>query len=217
MTTDEKTRDDLHGRINSFDQNLRSLERRLRAVERRLSMEVPSQDLMDDPAHIEADLLKQTRMEIVELREQIGALDKKGSDTACESDSNGLKQELAELQRQLRTLNEGYQQTKDELFNNRTDDQMLMLTQNMKDQIGDMEKRLKRSEERNRITIGSVKVPMELSGVVASALIFFTGVLIMGNRWDIIRSPYFSFTIALVLAAAAILRFYMAKRDTERA
>jgi hypothetical protein len=217
MTTDEKTRDDLHGRINSFDQNLRSLERRLRAVERRLSMEVPPQDLMDDPANIQADLLQQTRRELAELREQIGSLDKKDSDTAQEGDINGLKQELAELQQQLRTLDEGHQRTKNELLKSKTDDHMLTLTQNMKGQLEDMEKRLKRSEERNRITIGSVKVPMELSGVVAAALIFFTGVLIMGNRWDIIRSPYFSFTIALVLAAAALLRFYMANKGTDRA
>lgn len=217
MTTDEKTRDDLHGRINSFDQNLRSLERRLRAVERRLSMEVPPQDLMDDPAHMQADLLQQTRRELAELREQIGSFDKKDSDIAWEGDINSLKQELAELQQQVRTLNEGYQQTENELLNSRTDGHMLALTQTMKDQLEDVEKRLKKSEERNRITIGSVKVPMELSGVVAAALIFFTGMLIMGNRWDIIRSPYFSFTIALALAGAALLRFYMANRDTERA
>ena len=61
MMNEEKTRDDLHGRINSFDQNLRSLERRLRAVERRLSMEVPPQDLIGDPANIQADLLQQMR------------------------------------------------------------------------------------------------------------------------------------------------------------
>ncbi|WP_370573974.1 hypothetical protein [Methanomethylovorans sp.] len=215
MTTDEKTWDDLHGRINSFDQNLRSLERRLRAVERRLSMEVPPQDLMDDPANIQADLLQQTRMELAELREQIGSLGKKDSDTAWESDINCLKQELAELQQQVRTLNEGHQQTKHELLNSKTDDHMLALTQTMKEQLDNMEKRLKKAEERNRITIGSVKVPMELSGLVAAALIFFTGVLIMGNRWDIIRSPYFSFSIALVLAGAALLRFYMANRDPE--
>jgi len=90
---------------------------------------------------------------------------------------------------------------------------MLTLTQTMKDQLEDMEKRLKRTEDRNRITIGSVKVPVELSGVVAAALIFFTGLLIMGNRWDIIRSPYFSFSIALVLAGAALIRFYMANKE----
>ncbi len=215
MTTDEKTRDDLHGRINSFDQNLRSLERRLRAVERRLSMEVPPQDLMDDPAHIEADLLKQTRMELVELREQIGALDKKGIHTSWESDISRLKQELEELQKQVHTLNEVHQQTKNELLNNKTDDHIHVLTQNMKEQLDGVEKRLKKAEERNRITIGSVKVPIELSGLVAAALMLFTGVLILGNRWDIIRSPYFSFAIALVLAVAALLRFYTVNRSPE--
>jgi uncharacterized phage infection (PIP) family protein YhgE len=212
MMNEEKTRDDLHGRINSFDQNLRSLERRLRAVERRLSMEVPPQDLMDDPVHLQADLLQQMRTEFAELREQISSLDKKASEPG-ENDINALKQQMEELQQQLHTLREGQKQTKHELLNNKTDDHMLTLTQTMKDQLEDMEKRLKRTEDRNRITIGSVKVPVELSGVVAAALIFFTGLLIMGNRWDIIRSPYFSFSIALVLAGAALIRFYMANKE----
>lgn len=216
MLTEEKTRDDLHGRINSFDQNLRSLEHRLRAVERRLSMEVPPQDLMDDPTHIQADLLQQTRRELAELREQISSLDGKASGS-WKGDINSLKQQMEELQHQLRTLNEGHQQTKDELLNSKAEDSIQALTQTMKCQLEDMEKRLKKTEERNRITIGSVKVPVELSGVVAAALIFFTGMLIMGNRWDIIRSPYFSFAIALVLAGAALVRFYMANKEPERA
>jgi hypothetical protein len=85
----------------------------------------------------------------------------------------------------------------------------------MKEQLDDVEKRLKKAEERNRITIGSVKVPIELSGLVAAALMLFTGVLILGNRWDIIRSPYFSFAIALVLASTALLRFYTVNRSPE--
>lgn len=216
MMNEEKTRDDLHGRINSFDQNLRSLERRLRAVERRLSMEVPPQDLMDDPAHMQADLLQQMRAELAELREKISSLDGKASEPR-ENDINALKQQMEELQEQIQRLSEGHQQTKHELLHSKADDSMLALTRNMQDQLEDMEKRLKKAEDRNRITIGSVKVPVELSGVVAAALIFFTGVLIMGNRWDIIRSPYFSFTIALVLAGAALLRFYMANKEPERA
>lgn len=213
MPTEERARDDLHGRINSFDQNLRSLERRLRAVERRLSMEVPPQDLMEDPAHLQTDILQQMRAELSELREQISSLDDKASDPRV-NEIDSLKQQLAELQDLIQRLNEMHQQTKHELLNGKADDSILALTQNMKDQFEDIEKRLKKAEEKNRITIGSVKVPVELSGVVAAALIFFTGVLIMGDRWDIIRSPYFSFSIALVLAGAALLRFYMANKET---
>ncbi|WP_214044016.1 hypothetical protein [Methanomethylovorans sp.] len=213
MPTEERARDDLHGRINSFDQNLRSLERRLRAVERRLSMEVPPQDLMEDPAPLQTDILQQMRAELSELREQISSLDDKASDPRV-NEIDSLKQQLAELQDHIQRLNEMHQQTKHELLNGKADDSILALTQNMKDQFEDIEKRLKKAEEKNRITIGSVKVPVELSGVVAAALIFFTGVLIMGDRWDIIRSPYFSFSIALVLAGAALLRFYMANKET---
>lgn len=216
MMNEEKTRDDLHGRINSFDQNLRSLERRLRAVERRLSMEVPPQDLIGDPANIQADLIQQMRRELAELREKINSLDAKAADPR-ENDIKSLKQQMEELQEQFQRLSEGHQQTKHELLHSKAEDSIQALTRTMQDQLEDMEKRLKKAEERNRITIGSVKVPVELSGVVAAALIFFTGVLIMGNRWDIIRSPYFSFSIALVLAGAALLRFYMANKEPERA
>ena len=215
MAVDEKTRDDLHGRINSFDQNLRSLERRLRAVERRLSLEVPLPDQMDDPLHIEAELLKQTHREFAELKEQIGSLNKQTSDTAREERINSLQQEFAELQQQVRILHEQHQQAKKEMLNNRSEDHTLTLMQTMKDQFENLDKRLKKTEDRNRITIGSVKVPVELSGLVAAALIFFTGVLIMADRWDLIRSPYFSFAIALVLASAALLRFYMANRSLD--
>ena len=44
----DEIKDDMHGRIESFDQSVRSLERRLRAVERRLSIEVPPEDATGD-------------------------------------------------------------------------------------------------------------------------------------------------------------------------
>ena len=75
--------------------------------------------------------------------------------------------------------------------------------------------RIARSEQRDLINIGSMKVPEELSGIVGAVILILTGVLITLNRWDIIRSAGFSFGIALVLAAAVILRFYIANRSSE--
>ncbi|MBC7084738.1 MAG: hypothetical protein H5T43_00010 [Methanomethylovorans sp.] len=216
MSINDNKREDLHGRINSFDQNLRSLERRLRAVERRLSMEVPPHDLVDYPVSIQTDLLQQMRMELTELREHLSYLGKKDLDS-WEGDINNLKQQFAQLQQHISILDQSHQQTKQDLLNTKPDESMLKLTHAMKDQLDDMERRLKKAEDRNRITIGSVKVPMELSGLVAAVLIFLTGILIMYGRWEIIRSPYFSFAIALMLGGAVLLRFYVANKETERA
>ena len=68
--------------------------------------------------------------------------------------------------------------------------------------------RLEKAENHNRINIGSVKVPVELSGIIGALILALTGVLILGGRWDIIRSAQFSFAIALVFAIAVLLKFY---------
>lgn len=70
-------------------------------------------------------------------------------------------------------------------------------------------------ENQNKITIGSIKVPVELSGVVGAVVLLVTGTLIFADRWDIIRSPYFSFGIAGVLAAAVLAKFYLANKTTD--
>ncbi len=75
--------------------------------------------------------------------------------------------------------------------------------------------RLKKVENQNKITIGSIKVPIELSGVVGAGVLLLTGCLIFAGRWDIIRSPYFSFGIAGVLGAAVLVKFYLANRSLD--
>ena len=173
-------KDDTHGRIESFDQSVRSLERRLRAVERRLSIEVPPEDSAADSFDNTEKMLQQTRTELSVLVEEFGSL---------KTGVNDLKE----------LLQESLRADMDKLS----------------DTIVQLDSRLERVENQNKITIGSIKVPVELSGVVGAGVLLVTGTLIFADRWDIIRSPYFSFGIAGVLAAAVLAKFYLANKTTD--
>ena len=173
-------KDDTHGRIESFDQSVRSLEKRLRAVERRLSIEVPPEDSTADSFDNTEKLLQQTRTELSAFVEEFGSL-KTGVNDLKELVQESLRADMDKLS----------------------------------DTIMQLDSRLERVENQNKITIGSIKVPVELSGVVGAGVLLVTGTLIFADRWDIIRSPYFSFGIAGVLAAAVLAKFYLANKTTD--
>ena len=176
----DEIKNDTHGRIESFDQSVRSLERRLRAVERRLSIEVPPEDSEGDSFDNTEKLLQQTHTELSALVEEFNSL-KTGVDNLKEIVQESLRVDMDKLS----------------------------------DSILQLDNRLERVENQNKITIGSIKVPVELSGVVGAVVLLVTGTLIFADRWDIIRSPYFSFGIAGVLAAAVFVKFYLANKTTD--
>ncbi|MDF1534499.1 MAG: hypothetical protein P1P69_08380 [Methanosarcinaceae archaeon] len=176
----DEIKDDTHGRIESFDQSVRSLERRLRAVERRLSIEVPPEDSAGSAFDNTEKILQQTRTELSALVEEFGTL---------KTDVCNLKEIV---QGSLRADMD-----------------------KLSDSILQLGSRLDKLENQNKITIGSIKVPVELSGVVGAGVLLVTGTLIFADRWDIIRSPYFSFGIAGVLAAAVFVKFYLANKTTD--
>lgn len=176
----DEIKNDTHGRIESFDQSVRSLERRLRAVERRLSIEVPPEDSEGDSFDNTDKLLQQTSTEL-----------------------SALVNEFANIKADIDNVKEVVQESL------RSD------MDKLSDSILQLDSRLERVENQNKITIGSIKVPVELSGVVGAGVLLLTGTLIFADRWDIIRSPYFSFGIAGVLAAAVLAKFYLANKTTD--
>ena len=176
----DEIKDDMQGRIESYDQSVRSLERRLRAVERRLSIEVPSEDSLGNSFDNTETLLQQTRTELSALVEEFGTL-RTGVDDLKEIVHGSLRVDMDKLS----------------------------------DSVMQFDSRLEKLENQNKITIGSIKVPVELSGVVGAIVLLVTGTLIFAGRWDIIRSPYFSFGIAGVLAAAVFVKFYLANKTMD--
>jgi len=108
---------------------------------------------------------------------------------------NNLKPEIEKLDMELRNL-KAQQDTKSAYIN-------------------ELESRLKVLENQNRLTLGSIKIPFEISGVAGSSALFLTGLLIWSGRWDVIRSPYFSTGLAMLMAVAVFMKFYIANRKNK--
>ena len=74
----------------------------------------------------------------------------------------------------------------------------------------DVERRMTKLENVNKITIGNVKVPLELSGLVAAFVLIMTGILILVEKRDIIREWYYPFSIGILFGAVVIIKFKIA-------
>jgi chromosome segregation ATPase len=221
----EKT--DVYGRIESFDQSVRSIDRRLRAVERRLST---SKDDYIRTALESSENIQWTDPDIDELRAEFkelrNVMEKVTSNLAAiksdeltqvSSSVDVLRQELQAANSRIEEL--GGQQTSlkedtsasVESINNVHSSQIETLTKELKD----TRKRLQRQENMNKISIGNIKVPVELSGIVASVVLIVTGFLVWADRWDIIRSMYYPIGLALLFASAVIAKFIMTNRHSD--
>ncbi len=169
-------KEDLQGRIESFDQSVRSLEKRLRAVERRLCVDIPE-----------------------------GSSSKAGPGTGLDSAA------IDQLYEQLSRLSRDQEEIRDLMMGPLRSD-MDQLTDRLEAALEDQERRLCAIEDQNRISIGSIKIPVELSGIAGAVALILTGSLIFAGRWDIIRSPYFSLLLAVLLGGAVLLKFYLVNK-----
>ena len=220
----EKT--DVYGRIESFDQSVRSIERRLRAVERRLST---SKDDYTRTALESSENIQWTDPDIEELQAEFKELhdviEKLTSDLAAiksdelaqlNSSVDALRQELQaassrieELGGQQSSMKEDTSASMDSINTSHSSQ-----IETLREELEDARQRLQRQENMNKISIGNIKVPVELSGIVASIALIATGYLVWADRWDIIRSTYYPTGLALLFAAAVILKFIMTNRHS---
>lgn len=210
MKNENQIKEDINGRLHSLDQTLRSVEKRLRAVERRLSVDVPRENFIPEYETNFEEALESTRAEIASIHSELDELKQPTSpNPALENRLQELGLEIAVLNSYIAELREENSKLCEQLEqeNNLNPE---LLTLEIKNEISQLNMRLEKAENHNRINIGSVKVPVELSGIVGAIILALTGVLILAGRWDIIRSAYFSFAIAFVFAIAVFLKFYMA-------
>ena len=227
----EKT--DVYGRIESFDQSVRSIDRRLRAVERRLStskddyirnvQESSGNILWTDPDidDLWAEL-KDLQAEFKGLHDVIEKLTgdiaaiKSDELTQLNSSVDALRQELQAASSRIEELGGQQSSLKEdtsasvESINNTHSSQIETLSKELKD----TRKRLERQENMDKIFIGNIKVPVELSGIVASIALIATGILVWADRWDIIRSTYYPTGLAILFASAVIAKFIMTNRQS---
>lgn len=118
--------------------------------------------------------------------------------------SGNIDQELLEkldaLDEKLKHLEKTTQETKEnEIVQIRT-------------QLSMIEGRTLKLENQNKITIGKIKVPIEISGLAATIVMFATGYLIYSDHWNIIRSPYYPIVIGILFGAVVTGKFIMTNR-----
>ncbi|MDF1557600.1 MAG: hypothetical protein P1P80_05405 [ANME-2 cluster archaeon] len=221
-------RPDINGRIESFDQSVRSLDRRLRAVERRLSSSKDESGIISfEPGDVQlADpAIEDVQNELRELQAFISSM-RIELDTVQSNDLSHLNTSVNGLQRDMQTTIDRIDQlakqqikmieeTHTSLNLHKSDHKSEITT--LGSELADIKQRLQRQENMNKITIGSIKVPVELSGIMASIALIVTGYLVWAGRWDIIRSTYYPTGLAMLFAAAVIIKFIMTNRQPETA
>ncbi len=265
-------REDFQGRIEIFDQSIRSFEKRLRAVERRLSMEAPpgiqagrifsgnfSGVFPEENAGTTAagsaifpqvqsvspessirgnsffsDLFPSVSegnisnfgLSAVLPSGDTSNLSALAVDNSSEVSMPGYKirninEVFSSISESLRSLQAAISELSNFTHNNLKSEVEKLDTElrDLKAQedtktvyIKELESRIETLENQNRLTLGSVKIPFEISGVAGSLALFLTGLLIWSGRWDIIRSPYFSTGLAVLMAGAVFMKFYSVNR-----
>lgn len=269
---DPEVREDLQGRIEIFDQSIRSFEKRLRAVERRLSMEASSgmqagrifsgnfsglfpgenagniatNSLIFSPMpsvspeasihgnSFPSDLVPSVSEGNIPAFEFSAVLPSSGpSNLSTFSGDNSS--DVSETDYKIRSINEVFSSVSESLRSLQTSlselsnftynnlkpeiEKLDMELRNLKVQqdakseyIKELESRVEILENQNRLTLGSMKIPFEISGIAGSSALFLTGFLVWSGRWDVIKSPYFSTGLAVLMAGAVLMKFYMANR-----
>ncbi|MDN5308903.1 MAG: hypothetical protein PWP14_297 [Methanolobus sp.] len=217
MKNDNQIKEDINGRIHSLDQASRSLEKRLRAVERRLSAgDAPEGSQYITDPEIEIDDIRER---ISAIRDRLDSLTGSDPGRSLVGELNVLRQQNLELGKRIDTLSEDNLKLHailDKFSGPVMEEQgkaYEQLSAELRGGLASLGQRLDKAENRNRLNIGSVKVPLEISGIIGAIILALTGGLIIADRWDIIRSPLFSFGIALTLALAVLVKFYLANNS----
>lgn len=216
IKNDKQIKEDTNGRIHSLDQSQRSLEKRLRAVERRLSTgdtlngEIFAPEPEPDPEDMEEikDQIADIMVENDHLRSAIESV------SVLSIELEDVKNNNLKLLEEIEKLKSENSETRCVLEQNNPENAKDVSIE-IKNELKQLDLRLERTEKRDRINIGSVKVPVELSGIMGAIILIITGILIMQSRWDIIRSAYFSFGIAIVFATAVLIKFYVVNRSVK--
>lgn len=216
---------DMNGRIESFDQSVRSLDRRLRAVERRLSANKDDKGitLIDnvgpdgflDPEIQELRADVQKCLSIIEgLSEDVEIVKSKESN---HESINSIQQEIQVINDITKSIIEVQKSLQNDAnasldsLNNTYQNEIVAL----KEELENAKLRIQRQENLNKISIGRIKVPIELSGIMASIALIVTGFLIWADRWDIIRTTYFPLGLAVLFAAVVIVKFVITNRQPD--
>lgn len=77
------------------------------------------------------------------------------------------------------------------------------------EKIAESEMRIGKLENMNKITVGSIKIPIEFSGLVAAIVLLATGFLIYADQWSIVRSSYYPISLGILFGAVVAVKYRM--------
>lgn len=182
---------DIHSRIESLDQSIRSVNNRLRAVEKRISVKIPK----SGGNGIEDDGVKEDLyLEVEELRGSIELLSRSVSEILNHERQEEIEQKFDRIEK---IINE----------------EQLIRIDSLNEQFSNANDRIAKLENLNRITIGKIKIPIELSGLIAAIVLIGTGYLIANDQWNVVRSFYYPVSLGILFGAVVIAKFLMTNRD----
>ncbi|NJD76354.1 MAG: hypothetical protein FIB08_04565 [Candidatus Methanoperedens sp.] len=211
---------DIYGRIEALDQSLRSVNNRLRAVEKRLSSRngndeglIIINDIENKDIHNEIEELKKF---VENLGKSVEEIKKEGMPKDIEARISNLQAEVSKLA--SKTGFTGGTNPKAGAAGNMQGDLLKHEEDNMAEfrsieaQLSDIEHRIIKLDNVNRITIGKINVPVELSGLMAAVVLIGTGFFIATDQWGIIRAWYYPTIIGILFGAVAVIKVLLAKR-----
>jgi len=183
----ENSEKDVYGTLASLDQMVRSLDMRLRAIEKRLSMDDPNFKL--DVEKLQTGETVQKSDEFIkkmgEVEDNISALTQRLSGVENIA-NNKLTGSMLSLQSELRRLSESYES---------------------------LGKRIKDGGYGTKtISVGSVKIPIDVTGIVAAGAMVAAAVLIATGNLRILTEPLFPVLIAVAFIFAVVVKLYLANR-----
>lgn len=119
---------------------------------------------------------------------------------------------LADIQSEIQKLQNRFQNIEGKLLSlEKTKNNPEIL--NLEAKLADLENKVTKLENVNKIKIGKIKIPIELSGILASIMLILTGYLIYANEWEIIRSTYYPLSIGIIFAFAVAAKFILTNRE----
>lgn len=188
---------DVSSRIASIDQSLRSLDMRLRAVETRISMQDPEfkperlEEIAEETTPVGGGM---SDKELGELKQAVEGL---------QSDASDISQRIFALENVVSSSLTAQVDS----IGSRLDDMVHDLA-GVSRKLNEVE-----SSPSKGFSVGSLHIPIDLTGLIAACLLFAAAFLAATDNFDLVKSPIMLGAIGVIFIAGVVAKTYMANRE----
>lgn len=202
--------------IEINEQRWKSVDSRLRALEKKFKIEaehLPSGDKVVIEG-TEGKELEKLQKSVELLSKSIGMIKEEGViDVVSRVDS--LQAEVSKLNSKI-SVSGGKITPEIESTVASVHAQLVKLNEGIREheaQLFDAQRRVAKLEKLNKVEIGGIKVPIELSGLLAAIVMLGTGVLLAMDQWEIVKSPFYVIMIGILFGVVVIAKFLMVNKE----